>query len=302
MRMFFLMHSCLAAAVLILASGCESKFEKYYRENGPAVEAKLETIESLAGLVKAEPTVPPDYDAWVRAVEGIGRIQSIADSKELDPAVKEQATANVDSLRKESEAMFDKIKLSPPSEIRFQGVDNPNAAVLILNANGTAERDADFVKRNEGSGSWYLNSTSIQDLESAQKQFEFVKSLRFVLILRQVDIVEPEFIGNDDQEHAEYQMGAIECEAFLFSIDDRQLIGRFRFAATNERSALSVGPFELFMPDEPDAAVSVFRSRLFDSARRYAAAIAAELSPQIQAQNRIVRDFLGTRLKPIESN
>lgn len=290
----------LVCAAISLA-GCQSEYDRLQAEQGPAVDAKLEAVNRCLARAAELPEAPQAYEMWLQAQERLKTLRLVSESDQIAPEIVEQSQQMISESEAAVQDLLAKATIEAPAPVHFENGPQCNAAVLLLGADGTANRNEDFRDRNMPEARWYFDGTSPYDMAWTRQRYDIVGRLEFLLVLRQADIVAPEYQGLDEGDHPAYQMGGIECDAFLFSLSDDEPVGAFHFVAPNQRSAGAIGPYEMFLPEEPEQAVNLLRTRLYGAARDFGAAIAAELSPEISFDRRVVRDLLGIRLEAVES-
>lgn len=291
--------SLLFVALICAAPGCQSEVEKLRAEHGEAADAKLATVREILERASEAPAASDAYARWVHARQQVDEWELLAESDRLDAETVKAAAELVEQAQPKLEEAFAAASLEVPSAVDFANDAKKNAATLMLGEDGGVS-GADFRLRNLIGAAWFVYGPPPEDAEAAARWYRQLADLEYLLVLRQTDIVEPEFEQMNDQEQAEYSMGAIECDASLFRLGKEQPIGSFRFVAPNQHSAASIAGTDMFLSNVPEHGVATLRQRLFAVAHEFAAAVAAELSPEIHYDKHVVRDLLGIRLESNE--
>ena len=275
--------------------GCENEFDRLAEENQATVAARKSQIDQALKKVSQLPHASNGYQEWVAAKEQVKTLALYMNSSGMSKEMRDQLSERITEAQEKAAEAFAEIDVANvPKEVSFAD-DSRNAATLFLSEEDV--HSANFRDRNWLGAAWFSDGPPVTTVEEAEEWYNLHSDLKYLLVVRQLDIAVPEFEGRDDSDQCKFTLGAIECDATLVELESSKKLMSFRFVMPGQRPPLSFGEMALFLPNDPEDGVKSLTENLYSSAHDFSHAIASELSEHVISNYIVQRDLLGTRIE-----
>ncbi len=287
--------------LLLLATclGCKSEFVQLKEESGAAADAKVEKVFTAMKKVAAAPAASDAYTGWLAAKKQLLTAKSFAENEKLEDNVRQAFKTRMEKAAANEAERYQQAKLDESHNVYFIQHDQQNAATLILGEDNATGVEAVFNSRNAHYANWLVDGPPEDKVEDAKAWYQRVQQLRYLLVLRDVELTRPEFKGADDEGRNEFTRGSVKASAYLVDLESGEILTSFTFAAANKSSVTEFAGVDMFLSDDPDQAVKSLTARLYETAHDVAAASLAELSANVHSEYRHNR---GQYLYTLERN
>lgn len=290
-------YSLVTTLLLTIACfvGCENEFQRIEQEYKPAREAKDEQVTQVIRKVLELPKTENHYQEWVQAINQMELVGIYVDANEIDPKIRERFRKRQADYEAKAKKQLAGMNFDVPEKIIFANTRARNAATLFVGPD-SGTRTKEFRRRNLNNMGWLFDAPPQSSPDETRKWYQKVINVRYVLMVRQLDIVLPKHKGQDPSGHETYSLGAIECDAFLMDLQSGNKLAAIRFIMPGQHSAASFAGYDFAIPEDPEAAVRVLTGRLYTNAQEFAVAAMSECSDKINSKQKIDRDLGGCRL------
>jgi len=283
----------------VACCGCTSEIEQLNKQHNAASQARLKQVSAALQKVAEQPAASAAYAEWLQAKRALDKNRLFAENERLKADLREVFQKQLPAAVKREAELYEKAALDDSHEVVFVDGGKQNAATLVLGENNALEPDPSFRSRNATYGYWLINGAPQKDVDKAKAWHNRLAGLKYLLVLRDIEIAKPEFKGPDGKGHNEFTRGAVQASAYLVELETQEVLTSFTIAVSNKGSPIGIAGYEMFLPSDPQAAVASLTSRLYDTAQDAAAASLAELSENVHAEYRHTR---GGLLEMMERN